>query len=351
LRTLPGGAVEHEHKNASVNFKTPVTTAGHLTVEFITSNANVLNANNSITTAGQTIGGLLVNTVTSTSGLNAIDFYGYWKIDASLSLMTVNYDASFRALNIDLGSNPADVRVLKTSSFNAWNDGIAANNGSNTTMHTLNGANVHNDRVYSIENLLGFSGFTFGFNGSTLPIQLSSFTGETDNAVNYLKWTTQSEQNSSHFEIERSVDAINFEMIGRVNAMGVSNQLKQYSFNDVNPIRGMNYYRLKMVDIDGTNANSNTIALEIKGKETTFVLFPNPTSDVVSYQYEAETNESLYMEVVNALGQVVISQTRAARVGTNSVPMNLSELAPGAYTVRVKHVGSGITHSEKIIKK
>jgi hypothetical protein len=351
LRTLPGGAVEHEHKNASVNFKTPVTTAGHLTVEFITSNANVLNANNSITTAGQTIGGLLVNTVTSTSGLNAIDFYGYWKIDADPVLMTVPYDASFRALNIDLGSNPADVRVLKTSSFNAWNDGIAANNGSNTTMHTLNGSNVHNDRVYSIENLLGFSGFTFGFNGSTLPIQLSSFTGETDNAVNYLKWTTQSEQNSSHFEIERSVDAINFEKIGRVNAMGVSNQVKQYSFNDVNPIRGMNYYRLKMVDIDGTNSNSNTIALEIKGKETIFVFFPNPTTDVVSYQYEAETNESLNMEVVNALGQVVISQNRNVRIGTNSISVNMSELAPGAYTVRVKHQKTGVTNSEKIIKK
>jgi hypothetical protein len=351
LRTLPGGAVEHEHKNASVNFKTPVTTAGHLTVEFITSNANVLNANNSITTAGQTIGGLLVNTVTSTSGLNAIDFYGYWRIDASASLMTVNYDASFRALNIDLGSNPADVRVLKTSSFNAWNDGIAANNGSNTTMHTLNGANIHNDRVYSIENLLGFSGFTFGFNGSTLPIQLSSFAGETDNAVNYLKWTTQSEQNSSHFEMERSVDAINFEMIGRVNAMGVSNQVKQYSFNDVNPIKGMNYYRLKMVDIDGTNANSNTIALEIKGKETIFVFFPNPTSDVVSYQFTAETNESLNMEVVNTLGQVVISQNRNVRVGTNSISVNMSELAPGAYTVRVKHQKTGVTNSEKIIKK
>jgi hypothetical protein len=289
-----------------------------------------------------------------TSGLNAIDFYGYWKIDADPVLMTVPYDASFRALNIDLGSNPADVRVLKTSqasNYQSWNDGIAANNGSNTTMHTLNGANVHNDRVYSIESLLGFSAFTFGYSGSALPIQLVSFTGETDNRINYLKWITQSEQNSSHFEIERSVDAVNFENIGRVNAMGVSNQVKLYTFNDVNPIRGMNYYRLKMVDMDGTFNYSNTIALEIKQSETTYVFFPNPTSDVVSYQFTAESNESLYMEVINTLGQVVISQTKAARVGTNSVPLNMSELAPGAYTVRVKHQSTGITHTEQIIKK
>jgi hypothetical protein len=200
-------------------------------------------------------------------------------------------------------------------------------------------------------NLPSFSRFSIGIADGVLPIALSSFTGETDNSVNYLKWITQSEQSSSHFEIERSADAVNFEKIGIVNAMGISNQPKQYSFNDVNPIKGNNYYRLKMVDIDGTFEFSNTIALEIKGKQTTYIFFPIPTSDVVSYQFEADNNESLFMEVINTLGQVVFSQTKTARTGTNSIPISLVDLVPGNYTVRVKHISSGITHSEKIIKK
>jgi hypothetical protein len=338
----------HEHKNATINFKTSVPTAGSITVSFVESATQILTANDNLVTSVPTVDGQAINAVAKTFGPN-IDIYGYWQVNADQNLQNIDYDASFRALNVDLGSNINKARILKSSAYQFWNDG--ANNGTNTTVHPINGGNTRNDLVISIESLRGFSRFTLGYPDATLPIELKNFSGETNNTVNHLKWITQSELSSSHFEIESSIDAVNFEKIGRVNAMGISNEAKQYNFNDVNPVKGINYYRLKMVDMDGTYEYSNTLALEIQGKETTFVFFPNPTSDVVSYQFEAESNESLQMELINAFGQLIFSQTKTARTGTNSISINMVDLAPGAYTVRVKHISTGVTHTEKIIKR
>jgi hypothetical protein len=84
-----------------------------------------------------------------------------------------------------------------------------------------------------------------------LPIELLSFTAKAQHSTTKLDWTTASELNSSHFEIERSGNGWDFEAFGSVTAAGNSSSLLHYSMIDDAPLTGVSYYRLKQVDLDG----------------------------------------------------------------------------------------------------
>ncbi len=88
---------------------------------------------------------------------------------------------------------------------------------------------------------------------SVLPIELLYFNGERKYcSQNMLIWSTATETNNDHFEIERSSDAINFKKIKEIPGSINSLETKKYVYTDSNPESGINYYRLKQVDLDGT---------------------------------------------------------------------------------------------------
>jgi hypothetical protein len=95
-----------------------------------------------------------------------------------------------------------------------------------------------------------------------LPVVLSSISGvqEQDNLI--LNWATSAETNSESFDIQRSSDAISFENIGQTKAAGNSADQQLYTFRDKNPFNGVNYYRLKQNDFDGSYEYSRIIPVE-----------------------------------------------------------------------------------------
>lgn len=85
----------------------------------------------------------------------------------------------------------------------------------------------------------------------TLPVRLSRFSTTALDGKAALSWETASEINNSYFQIERSSDGKAFEAVGRVNGHGTTQTVSQYTFLDVRPAAGINYYRLKQTDNDG----------------------------------------------------------------------------------------------------
>ena len=116
--------------------------------------------------------------------------------------------------------------------------------------------------------------------GGPLPITLSNFTAVKQNKVVALNWQTSSEQNSSHFEVEFSREGNKFDNIGRVTAAGNSNLEKRYSSVHLSPVNGINYYRLKLVDADGTFKYSDVRTVKFSNS-TSITIMPNPTTDRV----------------------------------------------------------------------
>ena len=98
---------------------------------------------------------------------------------------------------------------------------------------------------------------------SLLSIELTLFTGnKIDNFVNNLKWTMVSEVNCDYFIIERTIDGIQFEELGKVNGGGNSTDLHDYSYQDRGFSNEINYYRLKEVDFDGNYSYSELISID-----------------------------------------------------------------------------------------
>jgi hypothetical protein len=184
----------------------------------------------------------------------------------------------------------------------------------------------------------------------TLPIDWQSFTGTTDNKFNYLNWVTASELNSSHFEVQRSKDGILFENIGSVTAAGMSNSPRSYNHTDRNPYVGINYYRIRMVEIDGMDAYSNVIALEIKDMSNGYVVYPNPTADVVTYESVIENESDFEFTLLDVLGRVLIEKNQKLPAGKNQVQLDLKKLVPGNYTLRIINKSTGKITLEKVVK-
>jgi hypothetical protein len=96
---------------------------------------------------------------------------------------------------------------------------------------------------------------------SIVPVQLIYFRGKSEADRVRLNWATATEINSSHFNVERSTDLKDFTTIGKITSAGDSRQRIEYNFLDEAPLPGVNYYRLKQVDKDGTSELSKIIYL------------------------------------------------------------------------------------------
>jgi PKD repeat protein len=160
-----------------------------------------------------------------------------------------------------------------------------------------------------------------------LPISLLSFDARksAEGKKADLQWVTTFEQNVSRFEIQRSADGVNFTTIGVVNALNAING-SNYSWQDIAPLLGVNYYRLRMVDTDASSKMGPVKTLRF-GEKQELLVFPTLTSNIVFIQSPKEVNAQL----INMLGEVL--QQKVVR-GSSS--LDLSGLPSGAYIVRIK---------------
>ncbi len=147
--------------------------------------------------------------------------------------------------------------------------------------------------------------FTIGRRDATpLPVTLVSFSAQQlDNQVQ-LKWQSASEENTSHFDVERSADGQQFVPLLTRKAQGNSAALVSYNALDNSPLGGTSYYRLKMVDLDGTFAYSSMVSVNAEG--TVLVRpYPNP-SNGREVQFLALNGDKLVLQsVMDAFGKPV----------------------------------------------
>jgi Domain of unknown function (DUF4082)/Secretion system C-terminal sorting domain len=156
--------------------------------------------------------------------------------------------------------------------------------------------------------------------GVTLPIELTQFDANTEGSKNNLTWTTASETNNKHFDIERSTDGTTFHNIGQVKG---NNKPSSYQFVDNQPF-ATTYYRLRQIDFDGTETYSKIVSVVQTGKGRGLKIYPTLVSNVLTVDY---TEGSLF-QVINLLGQQVL-------VGKTTQQLDVSALPQGTYVLKV----------------
>jgi len=172
------------------------------------------------------------------------------------------------------------------------------------------------------------------FDASVVPVSLLDFTATKKNTEALLQWTTVTELGNKEFCIEKSTDGRIFTQIGTVVGAGNSNTTMQYSFVDVSPNVGVNYYRLKQVDWDGTVAYSK-IRTVIFNSISSIKIAPNPARRELSIIATGFANGSkIKIELLNSVGQQVL-QMNSVSLQSGSYKINVSTLARGLYYVQV----------------
>ena len=166
-----------------------------------------------------------------------------------------------------------------------------------------------------------------------LNVEVLSFTGYNENGKNILDWTTLTEINSDYFVVEKSLDGVNFEAIGKVGAAGNSSARLDYSLVDHFPAVGANYYRLKMVDRDASFEYSNIIVIDVVEAFEITNLIPNPTNGEVAIFFTADFEGALKLDLYNMTGQLVHTEMITASRGVNSWKLDLSTYAEGVYNI------------------
>jgi hypothetical protein len=249
------------------------------------------------------------------------------------------------------------------------NDTDPEGNTQTITAQTVNASagtfTLQSDGSFTFAPASGFSGpvefiYTTCDNGATsacanatlhllvksttpLPVTLTSFIVIKEGQSASLHWTTTMEANSDRFEIERSQNGKNWDLIGVQKSNGESTSLKNYSFSDAKPLLGENLYRLKMIDRDATYAYSRIQALTFESGLTTS-FYPNPVTEkliIKTDDFDLVKSIKLY----DATGKTVYqSAARPTR------EINVQNLPSGLYIIQmVNKNGSIISH--KVLKQ
>jgi len=139
--------------------------------------------------------------------------------------------------------------------------------------------------------------------------------------------------------VERSTNNLDFAPIGQVRAAGNSQYRIDYGFTDPAPVHGVNYYRLRLVDLDGSYETSNVIVVEFTGTGNGLSVWPNPVQELLHIGVDLHGQAAVTVQVLDALGRMVQQQRTVVAAGQASMEMGTATLVPGAYMVRI--LGSG----------
>jgi Secretion system C-terminal sorting domain len=243
---------------------------------------------------------------------------------------------------IKLEWNPSDVGV----GYNATLAQMLHYNSSITNWEPLPIGNRTASTANSITQtgVTNFSPFTVGLPASVLPVELLSFKGTPQYKTSFLTWETAVEQNLAHFDIESSSDGKTFSKIGNQKAKG---QGSTYNFTDEGPLSITTYYRLKMVENDGSFSYSNIISVAF-GKDLTVKAFPNPVQNELSIDVISESKQ-LEIEVIDVLGRSIYQKNESNTEESKLLTINTLDWLSGIYFLKVSD-GKKV-FQQKIVKR
>ncbi len=183
-----------------------------------------------------------------------------------------------------------------------------------------------------------------------LPVRILSFNGSLNNGVTKLNWLVASQSGTAKYFVERRAENGQWNEIGSVKAINQAGNIS-YNFDDVNPLSGYSYYRLRIVDWDGAFQYS-TIVKIAKNIDYSFnvTVYPNPVKEKLSIAITSDKQDNVSITLFDNTGKLVMIKKIDLQVGNNTVIVDeIATFAKGLYMVRVSNE-QGTLASTKVLK-
>lgn len=327
------------------------------TTSILSSEAGVLN-------------GVQTFTATCTGFVNSVTVYLGTPLELGLSEITLNMDAvgsSSGRVAAASGSNPQSGSLPAGPLVFTFDDPVHVSNGTLYQFSfTSSGSGSFPPVNLSLSGNSSYAGGRFSQNnGSTfsesedlkfqvttteaLPVRLVSFSGIANREGGVLlNWKTTDETGFDYFEVQRSSDTKSFEVLGKVSGYGITTQnIQTYQFTDRHP-GNISYYRLKMVDQDGTFAYSRLISVSTDNPSVTISnAYPNPSEDgKTSVDIQLPQEAEWTISVFDLTGRIIHSEKKQLKAGVNKV--GIQQLKEGVNLVRFENAGYSVVR--KVIR-
>lgn len=171
--------------------------------------------------------------------------------------------------------------------------------------------------------------------GSVLPIRITSFSGKKAGKNIFLQWATAEGINSDHFEVQHSTNNSGFTKLASVATQG--NTTASYNFIHTNPQASINYYRIKLVNKNGSAIYSKVIAVKADGTGVMLqTIYPNPFRDKLELDITSDKASSISIRLYDMNGKLALTQEKQITQGLNIITLReLNALQPGNYIIDI----------------
>ncbi len=231
--------------------------------------------------------------------------------------------------NIQPATAPSSFQLFKRSS-NA--DGDSWGTALDTGDDIVTGPNSQVS-FSAGNNITSFSQLVLSANNSVLPIELLDFSAQLNNDKEIdLIWRTASETDNDYFIIEKSRDGTEFRAMEKIPSQGDSREISSYRTIDRQPNRGINYYRLKQVDLDGSFTYSKIVSITLEALAYDLVVYPNPIAKGQELVIASRFAEDLDISIVDATGKVLIT----SKIGNGNGTVGTEALSSGVYYYQIR---------------
>jgi hypothetical protein len=276
---------------------------------------------------------LKTSKVTDMNSANTTFLNRSWFIEPGAGLSGYTYTVNLKYADVDVNGTESNIKPVKKSS-GVWHyPGDASFEYGTQLTGTSTSGTDYNANVLVWSGLTSFSEFGGGGQGGPLPVELTSFSASCEQDLVTLSWSTASEQNSSHFDVEKSIDGENWRVIGTISAAGNSTQDIHYSFVDSEKSIDQNYYRLNQVDIDGKNEYFGPITVACE-ENTKINTYPNPSKGEFNLVIHSKTNEKVTFKITDGNSRVISTKVLDLQNGINLFPIR-ENLSSGVYHIQL----------------
>lgn len=241
--------------------------------------------------------------ITNTNFSDSYTIVFEWKEEGAFDINDIRF-------LVDSDGDFSDATILSSSDGLTFTEGSVIISGITTSMIPMNSTK--------------YITFASASSATPLPVELLSFEVYAEERKAVLNWITASEVNNDFFIIQNSTDAVSWHDLDSTNGRGTTNEYSSYKYIHTDPVDGINYYRLKQVDYDGTYSYSDLKFIELTPKPK-LNLFPNPINSNQTVTFTSSPNFDGEIKIYNSVGSCVRIIS-----GQNEL---LIDLIPGIYFV------------------
>jgi hypothetical protein len=257
-----------------------------------------------------------------------------WDISrATVSSTPATVKLEWNSADVGVGYSTATAQMLHYNSGSSNWEQLPVGNRTASTALSLTQSGV-----------TSFSPFSVGLPAFVLIAELIDFKAISHKSTVDLLWQTASEKEMLHFDIEQSTDGLSFSKIGETKAV---NKANSYIFNVQRPLSINAYFRLKIVNSDGSFTYSKVLSVAF-GKDLTVKAFPNPIQNELTIDVFSDSKQ-LDIQVIDVLGRSIYQKNESNTEGSKLLTVNTLEWLSGIYFLKISD-GKKV-FQQKIVKR